>query len=395
MNKAYLQQLFSNYITKFDYMNDTEHAEWFKWVSAKRFGPAMDNALSADGSEFVYLLKEAKKTAGILVDGSHVQPFAGLIKFAEKGDSAEVQNMFKDLYAEDGGDVHIKQEKVFDFIDRSHRLRDKYFYNSFRYKDDVHSVTGYMFLYDPDHNYLYKYSHAREFAKYTEFGEDWGSGTKTRLDVYYRMCDQLVEYIKQEPALLEAAASRYTRGWVSDPQKMHPDIEKHILAFDIIYCGYTYGLYEGITYIKGKPIQIDPAKREKAYELFDKWQHAREAFDLLNEGKDYLNSVYQPGIEVHHVSYGNGTIQKNTGTQIEVAYDTVGMKKIGTCKAATLGMIEALVPGYSEEFDEYRNNIKGENDIKSLLSFAEKNLAPYLVYLDEVKRDAFQESLNI
>ena len=50
------------------------------------------------------------------------------------------------------------------------------------------------------------------------------------------------------------------------------------------------------------------------------------------------------------------------------------MKKIGTCKAATLGMIEALVPGYSEEFDEYRDNIKGENDIKSLLFFAEKNL---------------------
>ena len=61
-------------------------------------------------------------------------------------------------------------------------------------------------------------------------------------------------------------------------------------------------------------------------------------------------------------------------TQIEVAYDTVGMKKIGTCKAATLEVIEALVPGYSEEFDEYRDNIKGENDIKSLLFFAEKNL---------------------
>ena len=291
MNKANVQQLFSNYIAKFDYMNDTEHAEWFKWVAAKKFKPAMDKALTADESEFAHLLKEAKKTTSVLIDGSHIQPFAGLVQFAEKGDAAEVQSMFKDLFAEDGGNVYIKQDKVFDFIDRSHRLRDKYYYNSFRYKDDIHSVTGYMFLYDPDHNYLYKYSHAREFSKYSEFGDDWGSGKNTRLDVYYRMCDQLVEYIKQEPLLLETDASRYMRGGISDSQEMHPDIEKHILAFDIIYCGYTYDLYDGITYVPGRVIKADPEKRKMANELFEKWQHAKKALDLLNEGKEYLNSV--------------------------------------------------------------------------------------------------------
>lgn len=117
----------------------------------------------------------------------------------------------------------------------------------------------------------------------------------------------------------------------------------------------------------------------------------------MNEGKEYLNSVYQPGIEVHHTSYGNGTIksiQKSTETQIEVPFDTVGTKKIGAFKAATLGRIEALVPGYSEEFNEYRDYIKGENNIKSLLSFAEHNLTPYVIYLDGVKRDIFEDSLN-
>lgn len=394
MNKSNLQQLFSNYIARFDHMNNTEHAEWFKWVAAKSFRPAMDKALAANENEFAQLLKEAKKTTSVLIDGSHIQPFAGLVQFAEKGDPAEVQNMFKDLYAEDGGDVHIKQDKIFDFIDRSHRLRDKYYYNSFRFKDDIHSVTGYMFLYDPDHNYLYKYSHAREFAKYTEFGDDWGSGKNTRLDIYYRMCDQLVEYIKQEPALLETNASRYTRGFVSDPQKMHPDTEKHILAFDIIYCGYTYGLYDGIIYVPGKSIKPDPEKRKEAYKLFDKWQHAREDLDLFNERTEYLNSVFQPGIEVHHTTYGNGIIQKSTETQIEVPFDSVGVKKIGILSAATLGRIEALVPGYSEEFNEYQNLLKGENTIKSLLSFAEHNLTPYVLYLDDVKRDIFEESIH-
>ena len=48
----------------------------------------------------------------------------------------------------------------------------------------------------------------------------------------------------------------------------------------------------------------------------------------------------------------------------------------------------------SEEFNEYQNLLKGENTIKQLLSFAEHNLTPYVLYLDDVKRDIFEESIH-
>ena len=385
MDKDALQIIFSEYMKRFDELNDSKHAEYFKWIAAKKFKPAMDEALAAGSDDFAQKLNEARKVTSVLIDGGHTQPFYGLVKFAER-DPEAVREMFQSLFAEDGGDALIKQDKIWDFITKSHALRDKYYYNSHLYTDTIHSVSAYMFLYDPDHNYLYKFSHGREFATLVEFGDDWGSGKDTKLNIYYRMCDQLVQAMKQDPALMEFNQTRYTRG-LAATEDMHPDFEKHILAFDMIYCTHTYELGNEIDSPIGTPEQ-----RKTALGFFDIWQIAQENVNYLNEAKDYVISIYKPGITIHHMTYGDGVIQNSTDTQIEVSFNKVGTKKLGTIKAAELGLITADVPGYSEIFEPYQEIISNEAKIKARLSIARNDLIPHLQFLGKFKRKTFEEA---
>lgn len=119
---------------------------------------------------------------------SYTQPLNGLVEFAKK-EPDTVRSMFLDLLRTAAADVSVKQMAIQTFLDKSHQLRAKYFPDSYLYNDDLHSVTGYLFLYDSDHNYLYKATHCRSFADCMEFYDDWGSGKTTKLDVFFRMCD--------------------------------------------------------------------------------------------------------------------------------------------------------------------------------------------------------------
>ena len=117
---------------------------------------------------------------------------------------------------------------------------------------DCEEIPTYLFLYDPDHNYIFKSSHALIFADCIEFYDDWGSGDNVKLDVYYHMCDRIADAIKSSPAMLKTDAGRFENGWGVDPQTFAPDREKHILVFDLIYCCSTYGLFSDITFKRPK-----------------------------------------------------------------------------------------------------------------------------------------------
>ena len=223
MNTNNLNDIFSNYIKKFDDIT-YGHEEIYKWEIIHEFKCLMDEALAASSEEFPAKLLGVKKLTENIID-SYTTPFYGLVKLSEK-EPETVKNMFKSLYTDDGGDINIKQQHIRDFLISSHELRSRSDTpDSFLYKNDMHSVTAYLFLYDPDHNYMYKATEARAFADCIEFYDDWGSGTDTKLGIFYRMCDECIAEIKNSPALLETAESRFE----IDPEGMHPDTEKHIL----------------------------------------------------------------------------------------------------------------------------------------------------------------------
>ena len=375
MNMVNFQQIVNHYIDKFETTNNSVHQEYYKWQIAKQFKPMIDTALSASDDEFSAKLYAVKKLSRNVID-SYTQPFHGLCKFAER-EPATVRQMLLDLLKED--DIS-KQEKVNAFLKNSAALRQKYYPDSFLYNDDMHSVTGYMFLYDPDHNFLYKASHARKFADCIEFYDDWGYGANTRLDVYFRMCDEVLEAINANQPLLATAASRFD----IDPLGMHPDTNKHILLFDMIYCCSTYSLFHGIHFVvpKNDERKLMQERKEKAVRLSAELSKAKERLLPVEEGKQLLDEIIKPGVIVHHRVFGDGPIVAITDTMMTVDFSKAGIKTLGTLTSIGKGLITLDDAMAMEKIAPYSDCLLNKKQLQDAVAFAEKQLAPYVDYLD-------------
>ena len=123
MNTRNLDQIFDNYINKFEYINGSDHQEYYKWEIAKAFKPMMDIALASPDKEFPERLMDVKGLTFNLID-SYTQPFYGLVKFAEE-EPETVRAMFRDLYSGDENDLGDKQERARAFLERSHSIKRK------------------------------------------------------------------------------------------------------------------------------------------------------------------------------------------------------------------------------------------------------------------------------
>lgn len=375
MNYQHLQEIIDHYIDLFPETNGPIHMEYYKWQIIFRFRPMMDEALAASDAEFPGKLYAVKKLTANVID-SYTQPLNGLVEFSKK-EPATVRTMFSTLFQATEADVKHKQTAIQSFLDQSHKLREKYFPDSYLYNDDLHSVTGYLFLYDPDHNYLYKATHCRSFADCIEFYDDWGSGETTKLDVFFRMCDETLSAIKENEALMATAASRYD----IDRDHMHPDTEKHILLFDMIYCCSTYNLFKGIRYVvpKNAERQLIQARKEKAAELKQALNEAQEKVLQLNAVQDALSEIVIVGKTVKHKSFGEGTISSIDDGRFTISFDNAGTKELGINLSIANGLItmEGL-----ELSKEHVSLLRDESKIRNAESYAEKALAPYMEYLD-------------
>lgn len=88
MNKDHLQQIFKNYIDRFEEFNSddrTNSSEYYKWEMPKPFKVSMDKALKAENEEvFKYELDNIRKITHDFIDSGKTLPFAGLVKAADK-----------------------------------------------------------------------------------------------------------------------------------------------------------------------------------------------------------------------------------------------------------------------------------------------------------------------
>ena len=380
MNTQNLQQIFAHYTERFEELNDAKNDENFKWRTAKQFRERMDLALSKDGSEFADVMKSfvKDKITKTIID-NYTQPFAGLAELARK-EPETVKNMLLALYADDGGDLKIREEKIYAFFIQSQKLLDRYFPNSFLYKQDAHAVSAYLFLYDPDHHYLYKPTQARLFADCVEFYGDWGSGNNIKLDVFYKMCDELVAEIKKCPALLETNQSRFDGRFRVKPEDMHPDTEKHILAFDLIYCSMVYDLFKGITFktITVKEKKLYQERLKKARELQTAYQDAERNCQKLKQAEEHYNEIFVSGATVRNAAYGNGKVLSCEKKIVTVKFEP-------TEKVVKFDYYSAVVNGYlkfedaldDETAKEYKALFKRHTEVYAAVEKYEKDLKKY------------------
>lgn len=377
MNRRNLEQIFHQYIDKFKFINSGGRDEYYKWQVCNKFPSLMKKALTASNEEFHTVLYEAKKATVNIID-SYTQPFYGLVEFS-KTKPEEVRSILKDLYSDDGGDLNIQMEKIGDFFKHCNELSG----DSYLYKQNSHSVSALLFLNDPEHHYMYKATQSKEFAACVEFYNDFGSGDIIKLNEYYKMCDELVSEIMNCKELLDTDSMRFDGRLKVSGGKLHPDKEKHILAFDIIYCSMVYNLYDGVSYTKrdAKERQTFLTDKAKAEALKKKYELAKADMEALIEAKECLGSMIHVGDEITHKKRGIGTVKELDGNHLTISFrdkDVLfGFLTLVANKLITVNKI-----GFSETVEKYKDIINRHESIPGAFEYASRALEPYEEFLE-------------
>ena len=285
MNTENLHEIINRYTQQYEVINNKDNFELFKWRAAKQYHDVFHDP-TKNGVPFSQLFKEAKTEFSVLTDNAFVSPADGVVKIAERKDT-EVKALFRDvLWADDGGNLTLRQKHMEKFLADMDVLRAETFPTSHKYKQDRHAASCYLALLKPEENYIYRYSNAKEFAKYIEFGMDIGSGESFRLDVYYQLCDTLVAALKEHPDLLEKYYAR-----LDADESLYRDDSLHLMAFDVMYCARTYNFYDGLIFI---PRKKTTSKNTKAAQKEQKLLEKAERINSLQEQLRALEIQAEP-----------------------------------------------------------------------------------------------------
>ena len=388
MNENHLHQIFENYIDRFEEFNSGDRkkpSEYYKWEMPGPFKDCMKVLMNAEKREQVIAqIDEIKKITHDFIDSGKTLPLAGLAKFADEyGEWKTIQEMFQKLYADDGRD---SQEKIGAFLNQCRVLERKHGLGG-TYKSDYRSVTVYLFLYDPDNNYIYKPTHAQDFQDCIEFYDDFGVGDNVNLKTYYRMCDELVEKIRDYPRLKELDDIRLAL-IRKDNREAYQDTKLHILAYDIIYCCSSYDLFRGISFerLTTTERKVRWEKQQKALELLEKLKNAQEQKKNLDAAMEKVEQYFSVGQKVAYKSFGKAA-QTAIGTIVKRGNDSVTID-FGDGNVKSVGLIIPIVNGYirPQEADEndYANIVailKKKSVIENNLSQIGKDFAPYSDYI--------------
>lgn len=375
MNKNNIKSIFKKYIENFEVLNNEKNDEIYKWEIAQEF-----QSFDVNSPDFAEMLNHMWRATDNLIDSSQQLPFYALVDYARK-EPETVREMFRKLYAKEHMDTDAKQQLIDDFIASSEELRKKYNPDSRLYVNNQRSVMMYLFLRYPNSNFAYKASQAKSFADCVEFYDDWGPMTNFKLDIFNRMCEQLIEEIKADEALMETHKSRFE----NTTRKLHADENLHILVFDIIFSSQAYNFYDGMTYapINAQARKLYFEKVAKAKDLSTALEKAKEDMTLLEEAKDYLVQAIKVGDPVSHKKFGEGTIEECAGTVISVHFPAINeTKKLGLTVAVGNGLIILDDESITQKIKEYVPVLNNEPRISATLSKLEDEIQPYLEYLD-------------
>lgn len=216
---------------------------------------------------------------------------------------------------------------------------EKYVSGSWKYPQNRNSVIYYLNLWKPEENYIFKATEAVAWANCIEYGDDFGSGETFSLKKYYKMCDELLDEIKDNQELLKLHAKR------TEKEATGYDDKLHILVYDIISCAHIYGFYRNIpisnTSIKERIKKA--ANRQKIAELNEIILKAQESLKQVQIEIEPLPDM--TGKKVLHKKYGNGNVLEYENGHIKISFSE---------KDVTFQYPHAFVNGFltCDEIDE-------------------------------------------
>ncbi len=323
MNYENLHELINRYEQNVAFYNNAGNEENFKWEAVQTFQRVWFSSQAHDLS-FAELFRLATKDSSVLVNNQYIYPTSGVVKLASVSDATEqeVRHLFVDvLFAEDGGDLNLRQCNMDLFVEGFNKLLYQYFPTSYKYKQDRHAASCYLAMYAPDQNYIYKYSSAEAFAVYTEFGKNLGSGSTFSLANYYELCDLIVKALQEHPTLLDKHAALLEEKHYKTAGKQDC---LQLLAFDIIYCSSAYPSFAGLTH-KPKAESIckyeeEQQNRKKEEERLAEIAAKEQQILQLECELDVYRAISLMGIQVTDKKLGIGTVISHKVDQICVAF---------------------------------------------------------------------------
>ena len=325
MREDILHELIDRYEKNLDLLYGPEHNELFKWKAVKCWRNEWykpDDAFTSFADRF----SAAKKEFLLFTDNSTVHPSAGVLKLWEK-EPVKVESLFYNvLFTETEGDINAVQQNMNRFVEEYNALLHEHFPAKWTYKQDIHSASVYLAMNDPEFNYVYKNKNASEMSNYIGFEEKIGSGKTFSLRNYYKLCEVIVNALKQHDSLLEKHFSRLT-------EEHYRDESLHLLAFDLMYCCRTYGFYIGLVppekpkKTKQRKPKVhnaeDPEKKERERQnQIIELEKERASLDLVCQSAEEISLI---GIQVRSDEYGTGEViaqDDKTFNKIKVRFDT-------------------------------------------------------------------------
>ncbi len=322
MNRDNLHELINRYESKIDTIYSAENDELFKWRAMKTWRQEWYKP-EGSFSSFAERFSAAKKDFSLFIDNSRMHPSAGVMKLWEK-EPETVEHLFQDvLFADVNGDISVSQNQMDAFLEAYEALRQKYYPGNWSYKQDRHSASVYLAMNEPEFHYVYKSSEALTMAKYIDFGLSIGAGSSFSLENYYRLCDDIVDALKEHESLLEKHFAK-----LSDA--CYNDRSLHLLAFDLMYCCRTYNYYKGLTVPSTGKVKKAASNAPSAEELAKKEElrlaritEIEQKIEELESSTDGCEDISLTGVQVTSAQYGSGMVVEQEINKITVQFDDV------------------------------------------------------------------------
>ena len=147
------------------------------------------------------------------------------------------------------------------------------------------------------------FTKAENWAVFTEYGFDLGSGAYFSLPIYYQMCEEVVDEIKNTPELQECDKMR------KQAARVDFDDNYHTLAYDIIYCATTYHLFRDlpIFYPTSVKNRVERAKQQTEIDrLKSEMDRAEKTVIEYDDAEWTIPDL--AGHTVSHKKFGEGKI---------------------------------------------------------------------------------------
>ena len=344
MDKRFLRYVLEETVKRFDYMNNGPgHDESFKFTAIATFQREWD----LEAEDFLDMFQRATLAAIPLLDVQKNLPNAGLIKLMEMGaDQVDgVRTAFRTLFSDDGGDIHLRQGRLQDFVEKINAMEQATSLKGNLYKINLYTALAYLNLYHPEDNFLVKVSEARTWCLALGYSPDIGTGVKFSLERYYEMCHRCLQEVRECTELIEMNKSRAKAKGCTDAT-----VAEHILMYDLIHSASSYIFVDQMGLDISKIDRLKASKEE--YMLLKQHNDRQHKLEELAQ-RELLDQQLLVGKAVASKRFGPGTIQSLEGETLAVAFaDQVKYFDLKTClKINLLGLEEDCFAAYKRDLE--------------------------------------------